>query len=99
MAYRTTEADLRIFLRDNTVKVPDSEIATAGARRATLMSEAGIPKSLRKARRDYADGEWREFAITPLEEALFWMGEVVALSYGYRITADIQGHRWCSLSA
>lgn len=93
---RHTEADLVAFLRQN--------LATgdqAGAVRDRILlrlGAAGIPRDLAKARSDLA-GDWADFAIEPVEEVLYWMGECVALAYGYKITADTPGHRWKAIEA
>ena len=41
--------------------------------------------------------DWRDFAIEPIEEVLYWMGECIALVYGYKVTPEADGHRWKAL--
>ena len=95
MSYRRTEADLVMYLRESFDPLGDpSDRASRIARR---LGSSGIPRNLAKAKSDL-DGNWGDFAIEPIEESLYWMGECIALVYDAKIQEGT-GHRWKALEA
>ena len=93
MSYRKTEADLVTYLRTSFDALGDDP--DRSSRIARRLGPAGVKRNLAKAKSDL-DGDWGDFAIEPVEESLYWMGECIALAYDYKIQEGT-GHRWKAL--